>query len=328
MNGRYGWRCGPGALWVAALALAGVGGAAAPWVIYETDFEPPLFTSGFTLDGQDNWLAAPFEEAHTSAIRHADWYDQGQFAVIGEVPPDSPTAGSVSVYRPLEVDPVARGTPMVGFSVTMSVLDSTDNRYNCFRWVVYNRKAERLFALDFDNFTLEISYLLDDDEFYPTGWTFEPDGLYQLVVTMNFAANRWSAELRSDFASVLLVNAAPLTTRQRTLDLGDIDAAWVLRDQGDEFGNNFLLFDNFKVVADTAVPLASRVEPVQFLGDGSFLLQLFGEPGRAYAIDVSSDLLQWTALTTNTPTDGRFVFLDAEAADYPVSFYRGRAVWP
>jgi len=54
---------------------------------------------------------------------------------------------------------------------------------------------------------------------------------------------------------------------------------------------------------------------------------LAGEPGRRYALEASSDLVQWTALATNTPGDGVFVVHDWEVAGWPQQFYRGRAVW-
>lgn len=110
--------------------------------------------------------------------------------------------------------------------------------------------------------------------------------------------------------------------------LGDIDAAWVRFDDPTLFGDSCLVFDDFKVSTDVGYPLPSRLEPVQVLEDGSFLVELLGEPGRACAVDASSDLAEWTALSTNTPGASASVVLDPGAVASPLRFYRARAIWP
>ncbi len=302
----------------------------APWVIYETGFEPPEFELGYTLDGQGDWLvpwwATPADEALTSQIDTGYFEGMGQQALIGWSAPTG-MVESVSAYRPLFVDPAGRGLPLVVFSVTMAIFDDTEPDPNSFRWVVYNREESnnRLFALDFDLASNQIAYLIDDDpQAIETGYGFFPESLYELVITMNMASNVWSAQLNSQ----LVVNAAPMTLSGRTLDLGDIDAAWVLGPGSDDFGDSYMAFDNFKVVADASSPLPCRVIPRGHWIDGSFLIEIEGEPGRTYALEASSDLEQWFTLAVNTPEDGRFVVLDTEVAGWAWQYYRARTVWP
>lgn len=315
---------------VAGLLFVLTTSMAAPWTIYETGFEPPEFVAGNALDGQGDWLvpwwAIPEDEWATSRIDAGYFDGLGQQALIGL---SAPTAqlDSVSAYRRLFVDPVGRGTPLVVFTVTMAILDDTAPDHDSFRWVVYNRDLiqERLFSLDFDLETTDITYLLEDNsQAVATGYAFLPEHLYQLAIIMNFADNHWSATLNN----ALIVNTAPLTTSGRTLDLGDIDAAWVLGPSSTGFGDAYMVFDEFRVVADVAAPLPCQLTPLGHLADGSFLIELSGEPGRTYAVDASSDLLVWTAVATNAPGDGSFVLLDKEVAGWPQQFYRGRPVWP
>ena len=48
---------------------------------------------------------------------------------------------------------------------------------------------------------------------------------------------------------------------------------------------------------------------------------------RQYAIDASTDFVDWFALKTNSAgRDGTFDFLDASATNYTRSFYRARLV--
>ena len=230
--------------------------------------------------------------------------------------------GTLNVWRPLNFNPVAAGLPIVTFSVTMGLYDSvTTTTRDCFRWSVYNMEngGTRLFTLDFDNMTTNINYELDDDVFVPTGFIFEREGEYDLVVTMNFADNLWSATLNDES----IVDSKRMTTKDSALNLGDIDAVWVNREIG-VYGNNYMVFDNYSV---TAEPYPFWLDTVERLNNGAFLLRLTGESGRSYAIDATTDFVDWFALKTNSAgTDGRFDFLDTTATNYDRSFYRARLV--
>jgi hypothetical protein len=218
--------------------------------------------------------------------------------------------------------------PVVVFSVTMMIADPNPERQDSFRWSVYNRRdgGQRLFSLDFDNQTTEISYLLDGpaDDFVSTGFRFYRNGVYDLVITMNFADNLWSATLNEE----LLVSGLALTTIGEDLDLGDIDAVWVMGYGNDAFGENYLVFDNYRIAAGLPIPLPFQLEVVNRFKDAGCLLRLVGEPQRTYAIDVTSDFTQWRSLKTNVAWDGEFEWLDTEAVGSPLRFYRGRAVVP
>jgi hypothetical protein len=234
------------------------------------------------------------------------------------------TNGTLNVWRPLNFDPVAAALPIVTFSVTMSIYDSfaVPNR-DCFRWSIYNtnNNGERLFTLDFDNATTEINYELDDEQFVFTRAKFENGdqngGEYDLVVSMNFADNLWSAWLNDD----QIVDRKQMTTTGSALNLGDVDAVWVNATLG-EPGDNFMAFDNFAV---TAEPYPFWLDSVGRLSNGTFLLRLTGEPGRQYDIEVSEDLNDWSLLARKTVSpDVTVIVDDATASAYKQSFYRAR----
>ncbi len=77
--------------------------------------------------------------------------------------------------------------------------------------------------------------------------------------------------------------------------------------------------------------LAGRIEPVSEFSlhaprrepDGSFAATLVGEPGRAYAVEVSPDLRAWQDWLRITPTSVQAELRDP-AADQPARFYRAR----
>jgi hypothetical protein len=307
--------------------LAPWGGKAVAVEVYATGFEAPSFLEGFALVPQGGWA---HDVAGGDQVVTNYFAGGGQQALLGFSQPEG-TNGSVSVWKPLNFDPLASGLPAVTFRVSFAIYDCSTNQLafrDSFRWVVWN-PTNRLFALDFDNATTEISYRLDDEVWVSTGSTFEradPDaqtGLYDLVITLDFAHNTWRATLND----VELVAAKAITTRGAALELGDIDAVWVAaREEG--FGDNYMVFDNYRVEADTAAPQAFRLEALGRLPGQGFALRLHGEDGRRYAIDGSAGFSAWTALKTNTVTDGAFDFVDGGAVAAGQRFYRARAVAP
>jgi hypothetical protein len=60
-------------------------------------------------------------------------------------------------------------------------------------------------------------------------------------------------------------------------------------------------------------------------GDGLFSFRLYGAEGQQYVIEASSDLANWSVLTTQTVVEGRIDFVD-EGATVPHRFYRARLV--
>ena len=274
--------------------------------IYSTGFElSEGFDTRLTLIGQDGWTGTDVNGNGIVTNFFLNTTPQEPFgkqqAFVGFYPLTN-ADGILNVWRPLNFDPVAAGFSVVTFSVTMGIYDSvtTTNR-DCFRWSVYNQEGggTRLFTLDFDNTTTQINYELDDEVFVPTGYAFDRSGEedlhYDLVVTMNFADNLWSATF-NDFT---IVDSKPITTTNSVLNLGDVEAVWVNREIG-VFGDNYMVFDNYSVQAE---PGPFWVDPVPRLNKGAFLLRLTGEPKRRYAIDATIDLLEWFPLYTNSVDD-------------------------
>ena len=296
--------------------------------VYSTGFEP---AEGFNIDSpltdHGGWIGVgsdTLREDRGNGIVTNFIEGNGQQAFIGYVPL-SGTNDTLNVWRPLNYDPIAANTPVVRFSVSMAIFDSTNAVYDCFRWSVYNNfnGGQRLFSIDFDNSTLGINYILDSGDPVPTGFAFSPGGKYDLEVTMNFDENLWSALLNG----VLFVNAKPVTTVGLPLILGDIDAVWVYGPYTNAPGNNFMVFDNYRVTAAVTAPLPFQLEGFGVGANGDFSLRLTGEPGRHYAIDATTDFVDWYALKTNSVgTDGTFDFVDTTAANYSLSLYRARLV--
>lgn len=305
-----------------------------PLWVYSTGFEPPAFRTNAALVPQAGWIG---DTPGADWIVEGFFEGSGQQALLGYWQPEGSSL-TVSVWRPLSFDPIAAGLPVVTFKVSFAIYDCTAANLafrDSFRWSVYNAgsatntTSQRLFSLDFDNATQEIYYQLDDNRFVFADASFvrvNPDtgsGLYDLAVVMDFAQNLWSATLNDE----PLVDSKPITTKGAALTLGDIDAVWIAN-HDERFGDNYLIFDNYRIEADSAVPQVFRLEVLGRQPGVGCALRLHGEEGRRYAIDASTGFSGWTALKTNTVTDGFFDFVDGGAATLVARFYRARSVAP
>lgn len=314
MNERSG-RGGLGRQWLALmlmlmpmLIVSGFGlraAAAEERVLYETRFESGEgFDEELTLIGQGGWVGWG---TGGNGLVSGFFPGEGQHAFIGFVAPTE-TEEFLNVWRPINYVPGPTNAAVVRFSVMMSIEDSSSrtNRDD-FRWSVYNEAGDRLFSLDFDNDALQINYLLDDDQFVATGRGFTNSVAYALEIRMDFAANRWSATL--DGSS--LVTEQRMTTKQSPLDFGDVDAVWAIRQVG-AAGDNFMVFDNYRLVAgEGGGGVLPRVELLRLVGPGEALLRAHGTPGKSLVLQTSVDLMDWRPIKTNTvPEDGVFDHLD------------------
>ncbi len=323
------WRWRGAARRVAGCVLVAVWVTGWAGVVYETGFEGPEFELDYTVEGQGGWTCFPAEASGGSAVVTNYFEGWGQQALLGFYTPAN-TNGPVSIFPPLNVDPVAIGKPVVGFRVTMAVFDPEPPEENrdSFRWSVYNLDGVRLFSLDFDNRNGEITYQLEGDTspFVPTGYYFDVATPYDLEMRMDFASNRWTAT----FGGVVLAENQPITQLpgKTRLNLGDIDAVWIKGYENPALGGNYMVFDDYRVVADVAVPEPCRLEVLGVVPGVGCVVRCHGEAGRTYAVEVSSDLVEWVTLAVNMLVGSSFEVVDAEAALFPTGFYRGAALWP
>jgi hypothetical protein len=313
-------------LLILGLLVRGLAPVAADCVsLYATGFEAAEgFDAAYELPGQDGWVGFPYD-TNTGAVNASGIISNaitppGQEAFVGFFPPNPPQS-FVSVWRPVNHSPGER--PVVTFEVWMTIVDSTatsPNRDN-FRWSIYNIEGDRLFSVDFDNHYLDVSYQLDGPfTNVVTDRTFTNDVPMRFGLIMDFEANRWSAAIDG----VTFLSDLPITTIKAPLTFGDVDAVWVIFDP-DEPGDNYMVFDDYRIRAASSSVRSARLETLGHLGSG-FLLRLHGPNECRYAIDVSTDLITWQALKTNVVTGSYYDFIDTDLGSAPVRLYRARWV--
>jgi len=285
-------------------------------LIYKTGFEyEEGFDPQYLLIGQGGWTGEG--SGWNGLIADEEYFPGfGQQAYIG-YSSFSPISQSSVVWKPLNYQ-VLTNYPVIKFSVIFQIKDSTNRRYDDFRWSVYNTDTQRLFSVDFDNETLEINYSLDaPGEFFSTGYTFSNDGLYELVIAMNFSRNRWIATINN----VPIVGPLPMTTYGYSLSLGDIDAAWVLHNISAP-GDNYMVFDEFTVTAEQVV-YPPKLIMANILSNEPPKLMIFSEPATRAVIQKSTNLINWVDVSTNNVMpDGIINWTDNTNASF--GFYRAK----
>ena len=302
-----------------AILLAVPGSLGAANVLYSTGFQPSEgYNPQFELIGQKGWVSDTTTLSGGNGLLTN--FLGSQAAYVGLFPLN-PLDTYLAVWQPINFLPlVPPAMPLVKFSATMAIIDSTNGFRDDFFWNVYNIQGNYLFTLDFWNNDLGIYYALDDTNgFVFTGATFTNNVAYTVAITMDFARNQWSATLNG----ATLVSNLRITTTNSPVNLGDVDAVWSIGDSANP-GDNFMIFDNYLITADAEPP--ASVSALGRTGSGQFLLRVYGPSGSRYAVDASADLRQWSALKTNVVTDGSFDYVDTSAGGFSTRYYRARLV--
>ena len=289
--------------------------AKAQTTLYYTEFEQSEgFDPAFTLGGQQGWTSFG-----TGGNGLVDEYIEGygQQAYVGFFPPTG-VDDFTSVWRPVNYNPMPAEANVVRFSVLLDFEPSTTGGQDDFRWSFYNAQGIRLFSVDFETSTRRISSLLEDEQFRDSGWDFSFDGIYTLVVWMDLARNQWTATLND----VVIINSQPITMFDSELSFGDADAVWSIRNTAAP-GDNYMLFDDYLVVAEAVTEIPPHLEVIGVNAEGEFDFLVHGQEGLNYSVEVTSDFETWYSLdTVLAPEGGTFRFIDTTSPEFPYGFYR------
>ena len=315
----------PGLLLFAILLPAG---AATPEyeireTVLATGFEASEgFDPELSLAGQNGWIL--YGDGGNGL---GSFYEEGEMqAYIGYNPPlTEENEGFASLYHPFALNEFPENAPIVTFRVSMEIVDSTNGERDIFGWTFYNLEEEPapLFSLQFDNETKLILYALGHKgEPVSTGFTYEHETLYDLVVRVDFSRNSWTANMGES----VIARDLPVAGKGTDLSLSSVDAFWhifTLESPGD----NFMIFDDYSITREGPRSPAPRIRIQGLLPGGQSVLSLRGEPGASYHLEASLDLRNWIRIHTGvlSPEGGEDSFVDTNAPLVPTRFYRAIA---
>jgi len=299
--------------------------AAAAAVLFTTQFEPAEgYNPQFTLAEQPATASIPWKGLGTGGnglLTEPNAFPGfGQQAYVGFFPPTTQERDTF-VWRPINLATIPTETPIIQFTVLLEIVDSTNRHFDEFQWIVSNTAERPLLTISLENNSREIFFIRDGiDTFQSTGVKFENNVRYAFELTMNFAENTWSAKLDG----ALLASAQPIALPATLRDLGDVAAAWVVKEIATP-GDNFMVFDSYEI---TALPVGPEIPPVlTALGfvNGQFTLRLQGVNSKTYAIERSTGLQEWDEIWRDVAAGGAFEFRDPDPSGAQRA-YRARRV--
>jgi uncharacterized repeat protein (TIGR03806 family) len=122
-------------------------------------------------------------------------------------------------------------------------------------------------------------------------------------------------------ASIYYTLDGSLPTTNSTLYAGPFDLGYSAVVTANAFETNYV---NSVAVSGTfaIVPTLYSIFSPDFQPDGSFQMQYWAPAGQSYILQSSTDLLNWTAVSTNTPSVAPFHLVDPAPGPAPYRFYR------
>ena len=281
-----------------------------------------------TWAGTDGWVASTTGDG-VHGIDENMIPDLGKTAFLGGSQP-----GSIftTVYKPINLDPISNGTPIVEFETLMGIQDSTNDRRDSFFLTFYNLTGDFLAAIGFsyeaDTFGL---WRLDDtNSQHDTELDFIPGELHLLYTRVDFRSNTWSADLDG----IPLFTNATFNSSGRALTFGGVAAQWQLTaSQTPGYGDNWLLVADWYVRANQPGSTPFQVkEPAPTISENRFSLTWTAEPELEYKVEYSSDLLTWHddlpgSVFSNVVSERELTFIDTTASDAPRRYYRVTRTW-
>ena len=126
--------------------------------------------------------------------------------------------------------------------------------------------------------------------------------------------------------------AGPHGTLLSTFDGSDPNGTWSLYVFDNSPGDSGNIANGWSLNLTTINPINNPfviVLSTVTYSNGSFSMTLTGQGGRAYVIEASTDLINWTPVVTNTTSSGgTFRFTDNNAGSFPYRYYRATAAGP
>jgi hypothetical protein len=262
--------------------------------LYFTDFENAP-SGDNELVGYDGWSGTSNGRG-SHGIEPEAVQGLGQSAFIGYNSPGGNT-DTVTVLRQIRHNPDSTGEHIVRLETVVGINDSdgpgNDPRRDSFFISFFNSNGTNLASLTYNN--TETSFGLwreDGRDKYDTGEEFIRNEIQILAAEVDFKNNTWSVDL----SGFQIFEDAPFTARNTKLDLGGIAIVWQ-RTSNSGWGNNWMLFDDWTVYADTKkLTLAEnpfKIRSITRQPNGKNTISWKMQPGFNYQIEYSDDLRIW-----------------------------------
>ncbi len=294
--------------------------------LYSTDFSE--FELGDdTLVGNNGWMSThPLEGLHGTLDGIFEAGNRSGNIGFGIPAESEDDFNVVTLWRPIDVDPIADGT-LIHFSVDTAIADSDNDFYDSFYYSIYNQDDTLLGSVIFDNTVENFGiWRYDGEDFDDLDIRFNHGQSYHLEMTIDFANNLWTATLDD----LTLFQDSPFTSGDVIMNLGDVAAEWEIDDL-DNPGTNWMYFDNWSVRASSTEEEPTEPDAIDDLqmvitSMGTAELSWSGNVGDRFLVEISDQLQSWNGDHPNaavTATASGATFTD-ETNGSTARFYRVR----
>ncbi|MFT5124924.1 MAG: hypothetical protein ACI9TH_003387 [Kiritimatiellia bacterium] len=256
--------------------------------LYVTDF------STFTV-GANQWVGTDGWIGNSTGV-NAHGIDEDSFLLIptARLGLNQPSSTTVKVYRPLNRDVVAEGTPIVDFASVFSLVESSNGRLDRFWFSFYT--ADHAFLAGVQLNTAPLNHGVwyssgDKNTLSDSGLDFIDGALHDLSISVDLLHNTWNVNLDN----LPAVFNETFHTGTNPLDLGYIAIEWQLSAPLPlGYGNNYLLL--FDYVVQVSEPLFDPDLLFTRMGqqpNGNNVLTFIADPEYTYQVEYTDDLKTW-----------------------------------
>ncbi|MEY4384892.1 MAG: hypothetical protein RLY20_175 [Verrucomicrobiota bacterium] len=294
------------------------------------------FVSRSALAGQGGWVGLMYHTntalftnsgAAGNGVVGPGLNGSGQAAYVGLTPLPTNYSKFVELSHLLPLDPIGSGLPVVSFSARIKIIDSTSpsGPWDFFSLDFYNGSDVRLFSILFDNGPQEIRHTLKSGSTNIETFLapFSAGVEYDLAVMMNFASNRCTVSINGALPPT---NTFALASSGSALNLGTLSAVWQVDTPGSP-GDNYMLFDNLRVISSPLVPPNPTLTLLKAGGtNAAAAARVSGSDGYKFALESTTNLTSWQPISTNLISSGIANYTDAGATNKPARYYRARWV--
>lgn len=235
------------------------------------------------------------------------------------------------IAKPINHDVAVTGLSRIQINTLIGIENSTNGRRDDFYISIYNAAGNRLASIRFDNqdpFALNTQFGIwreDGLNQFDTLLDFISGELFDLLVTIDIAANTWSAEI----GGIPLFVNAPFTATTNTKNFGLLAYEWrVSGATTAEFGDNFFLVADASVrsIPNGATPFVSTISRDS---SGNHVISWQADAGNDYQIQRSPDLVNWFDDLPSSSFPGftssqQISYVDTTSSKPLMRFYRVR----
>tara|TARA_B100001093_G_scaffold417767_1_gene408818 strand:- start:915 stop:1907 length:993 start_codon:yes stop_codon:yes gene_type:complete len=299
-------------------------------LIYFTDFDD--FPAGDNAwNDFEGWQASDRTSGAQAIIPDLLGGALGNTATLGF---NRPNRSLTTVAKTINYDPATGSSPITAFALLFGIEDSTEftnYRRDDFFVTFYNSNGAALASIRISNTDTDYGFWYRNGspqaqayEETDTGLDFVQGELQELTGMIDFASNRWSAEIDG----IPLFTDTVFNGTNRALSFGFIAIEWQIAQGGtSNYGDNFILVSDLRIETVEDDPPPVEIDSVTRDPAGNIQISWMPTAGYSYKVEYSDDLFTWLTDLPDSdfpspPGSDALLFIDVGLPQTGSRYYR------